>query len=136
MATGTLSLTQFKNKFFKKKHKYNVSSKEERTWEGFFRGRNQKIVFDSKAEMVRFNQLLFLEKEGQIHSLQRQERFLLAEEKIGDATFLTTYISDFSYFEKSGVFVVEDKKGKKTQTYLRKKKMFKAKYPDVVFLET
>ena len=136
MAIGTLSLSHFKNKFLTKRHKFNVSSVEDRTWRGVFRCREQKIVFDSKKEMNRFVQLLFLLKEGAIYDLQLQERFLLLENKVGNKVFKTKYVADFSYFEKGGRFVVEDVKGRKTPEYLKKKKIFMAKYPDIIFLET
>lgn len=94
--------------------------------------RNQKverngIVFDSKREADRYDQLLLMQKQGVISDLERQKEYLLipaqhkTEERYGkhgqrlqDKKVLlerkVTYVADFVY-KKDGELVVEDSKG-------------------------
>ncbi|MEI6221195.1 MAG: DUF1064 domain-containing protein [bacterium] len=102
----------------KKKHKYGVAPKEERTLDG--------VTFASKAEMRRYCQLKLMEKVKDIQDLKLQPKFeLYAGIK---------YVADFSYYENS-VFVVEDVKGMVTPVYRIKKKMLLHKYPNLDFRE-
>lgn len=115
-----------------KRHKYNVTAKDERTWNG--------VVYDSKKEMERAMELSLLERAGQIKNLQRQVSFVL-QEKFRDNTGKTqraiTYVCDFMY-EQDGETVVEDVKSRMTMKlpeYRLKKKMFLYKYPEYRFYE-
>lgn len=94
--------------------------------------RNQKverngIVFDSKREADRYDELLMMQKQGLICELERQKEYVLipaqykTEERYGkrgqklqDKKILlergVTYVADFVY-KKDGEFVVEDSKG-------------------------
>lgn len=106
-----------------------------RTWKGYYRGRVQTIVFHSLKELNRWFYLLQLYKTGEIEGLQRQERFLLEEYQNERNTY---YVSDFSYYNEKGIFIVEDVKSehtRKLQPYRDKKKKFLKLYPDILFKE-
>ncbi len=116
----------------KRKHKYGIASKQNRTWKGIWRGREQTIVFHSKKEMNRFCELLILVKANLISELSIQESFLL-QEAFGDEREIK-YFADFMYLEK-GEWVVEDVKGLKTDMYIQKRKLFKYKFRNIIFTE-
>lgn len=97
--------------------------------------RNKKIqidcyVFDSIAEGKRYKELVLLEKAGEIENLQLQPKFLLQEsfKKKGKTYRKIEYIADFMYEEK-GQVIVEDVKGKETDVFKLKHKLFEKKYP-------
>jgi hypothetical protein len=73
--------------------------------------------FDSKAELRRWNELVMLQRAGQIHDLRRQEAFVLAPPaKLHGETRARPairYVADFVYRE-GGKRVVEDTKGMDT----------------------
>lgn len=107
-----------------KRHKYGVAAKADRT-------DRDGNVFDSKGEMVRWEELRLLQKAGRIRKLERQVRFPLEVKGVKVAT----YTADFTYEEKTtsvGAWdwapVVEDFKGLRTQVYLMKKRLMKAIY--------
>ena len=79
--------------------------------------------FDSKKEAARYQDLVLLEKAGQIASLKTQVKFALVVYSYP----ICNYISDFVYWEK-GDEVVEDCKGIRTPVYRIKKKLMKAIY--------
>ena len=87
------------------------------------------IVFDSKAEARRYGELKLMREGGLIHNLRTHPRYVLLEPFTvkGIRYRGVTYEADFSYTE-NGVEVVEDVKGKPTQVYLLKKKMFLDRY--------
>jgi hypothetical protein len=86
------------------------------------------IEFDSKAEARRYGQLKNLEQAGAIRELKLQPKFVLLEKIPGQRA--VTYKADFQYIEK-GRSVVEDVKGFKTQQFLLRAKMFRAKFRNV-----
>lgn len=93
------------------------------------------IKFDSKKEGNRYCELKILERVGAIYNLQLQPKFLLLkwDKWVRDMN----YYWDFSYIEK-WLCIVEDVKSKQTQknyVYRNKIKIFKQKYPDIVFKE-
>lgn len=123
-------------------------------WERRQKFNNQKtwvdgISFDSKKEAKRYGELKQLEKAGRILNLTLQPKFVLQEgfydsrfgtRKDGSPRKVTaiTYVADFQYVEAEET-VVEDVKSKITRqhpVYLLKKKLFLAKFKDVVFRET
>lgn len=110
---------------FYKPHKYNVASKERRTF--------GCITFDSMAEMKRYHELKMLEKSGVITGLELQPKFLLVPKtkKGGRAVY---YSADFKYI-KDGQTIYEDVKGVKTDVYKLKKKLLLWQYPDINFYE-
>ena len=79
------------------------------------------IMFDSKAEARRYQQLKLLVRAGEIQDLEFQPRyeFIINDVKIG------FYKADFRYTD-NGKLVVEDVKGMKTPVYNLKKKLMKA----------
>lgn len=101
-------------------NKYNVSSKEKRTFYG--------IVFDSKKEMEWYIALSEDEKQGKIQDLKRQVPFTLQEGYTslqGKKIRPITYKADYTFYDtKQGRYRVIDCKGYKTEKYLMKKKIF------------
>jgi hypothetical protein len=94
-------------------------------------------VFHSRKELRRYEELLLLEKAGQIHNLQREVKYLLIpsqretiwkngkprQGKVIERE--VSYIADFVY-EENGQTIVEDVKGgsaTKTDTYVIKRKL-------------
>lgn len=91
------------------------------------------ITFDSKKEARRYEELKRMEKEGLIQGLELQVPF----ELVPSFTIMIDgkkkkrrnikYIADFVYYE-DGKKIVEDVKGRKTDIYKLKKKLFEYKY--------
>lgn len=76
------------------------------------------IVYDSKKEMRRHQELLLMEQAGEIKDLQTQVKFELIPAQRVDGKVVeraVTYIADFVY-TKDGHVIVEDTKN----PYLRK----------------
>lgn len=92
---------------------------------------NKKIVyagemFDSRKELNRYIELLFLQKAGKISGFRRQVKFELIP-ALRDAQGRTAeraccYIADMVYTE-NGKTVVEDVKGVRTDVYKIKRKL-------------
>lgn len=91
------------------------------------------ILFDSRKEAKRYNELLLLEMAGAIQDLERQVKFLLIpaqyskreKTKSGKPKCLErecAYIADFVY-KLNGETVVEDTKGFRTTEYVIKRKL-------------
>lgn len=95
------------------------------------------IKFDSKKEANRYCELKLLEKAGEIKELGLQVRFELQEgfKKNGKTYRPITYLADFVYVNKKGMTIVEDVKGKKTDVYSIKKKMFEKKFDQLTIFE-
>ena len=98
---------------FKKKHKYGVSPKAERTVDG--------IVFASKKESIRYGELKLLQQQGLITGLKLQPNY----ECVVNGKKICGYVADFLYETPEGS-VVEDVKGFKTRIYRLKKKLVEA----------
>ncbi len=106
----------------KKKSKYNAQ-----------RTNVDGITFDSKKEAVRYIELKLLEKAGKIKQLKLQPDFKLLDsfEYENKKIRGISYVADFQYIDmESGIEVVEDVKGVKTQVYNIKKKLFLNMYGD------
>lgn len=95
------------------------------------------MVFDSKKELKRWQELRILQRTGHIQNLRRQVPFeLLPYQKVTNpVTHITTteravkYIADFVYDDRaSGQVVVEDAKGIRTDTYKIKRKLMLERY--------
>lgn len=88
-------------------------------------------VFDSIAESRRYKELKLLEQAGEIKELELQPRFLLQEsfKKNGKTFRKIEYIADFQYIE-NGRVVIEDVKGKETEVFKLKRKLFEHEYPE------
>ena len=98
------------------------------------------ITFDSKKEAKRYIELKNKQEEGEISDLRLQVPFELVPsftiEIDGKKRKRRNirYIADFVYYE-DGQKVVEDVKGRKTDIYKLKKKLFEYKY-NVTIKET
>lgn len=89
------------------------------------------ITFDSRLEAARYQELLVLERGGFISALSCQPKFLLQDgfEYDGKKERAIYYIADFQYLDNDTAdWVVEDVKGKRTEVYKLKRKLFLAKY--------
>lgn len=86
-------------------------------------------IFDSIAESRRYKELVLLLKAGKIQDLELQPHFLLQESfrKNGKTYRKVEYIADFKYIE-NGQVIVEDVKGKETEVFKLKRKLFERKY--------
>ena len=83
------------------------------------------LVFDSRREAARWQELKLLERGGSITELERQVSYtLIPPQRIGKrvAERAVTYIADFRYRE-NGETVVEDAKGMRTRDYIIKRKL-------------
>jgi hypothetical protein len=81
------------------------------------------IVFASKKEAKRYQELKLLRKAGKIAALELQPSFDL----VVNGVKVGRYVADFRYAEQD-LEVVEDAKGYKTDIYRLKKKMVEAQY--------
>lgn len=96
-----------------------------------------EITFDSKKEARRYLVLKQMEKDGLIHNLQLQVPFELIppfEIEIDGKKRKRRrmeYIADFVYYINN-VKVVEDVKGRKTEVYKIKKKIFEYKFKTTI----
>ena len=96
------------------------------------------LVHASKREARRWNELLLLERAGQIKDLQRQVKFVLITAQREQGTIgkrggikkgklierECNYIADFVYIDtKTEKMVVEDTKGCRTKDYIIKRKL-------------
>lgn len=92
---------------------------------------NKKVViygiqFDSQKEAYRYLYLRDLQKRGKIKDLELQKEFeLIPAQRIADKVIerAVKYIADFTYFDDTGAYVVEDTKGFKTPEYIIKRKL-------------
>ena len=130
----------------KKKTSLACTSKNAREGKTMTKYKNKKIevdgiVFDSKKEARRYQELKLLEKAGKITDLQMQVKFELIPQQREFTNEIYTkgrnkgcfkkgkilerecsYIADFVYWE-NGKRVAEDTKGFKTRDYIIKRKL-------------
>ncbi|MEQ2775068.1 DUF1064 domain-containing protein [[Clostridium] innocuum] len=79
------------------------------------------IMFDSKREASRYQELRLLEQVGEITNLRLQVPFeLIPKSKYG---MPIRYIADFTYNDLNGQLIVEDAKGVKTPVYRIKRRL-------------
>lgn len=100
-------------------NKYGVGTKSARTC-------YQVHVHDSIKEARRCNELTLMVKGGAITKLKQQPEFELQPKFSfrGKSFRAIAYRADFSYQDhKTGMFIIEDAKGFKTEKYLLKKKL-------------
>lgn len=93
------------------------------------------IIFDSIKEMRRYQELLVLQKAGEIEFLELQPTYVLLDPmpKIHRGI---KYRADFRYYDKKLLkTIVEDVKGMRTDVYKMKKKMMQSKYPFIEIIE-
>ena len=95
------------------------------------------ITFDSKKESKRYLELKQMQENGEIHDLQLQVPFELIPsfEIVIDGKKRKRrkmqYIADFVYYI-GNVRIVEDVKGRKTDVYKIKKKIFEYKFKTTI----
>jgi hypothetical protein len=87
----------------------------------------KQMVFDSKLECLRYQELELLQQSGRILELQRQVSFDL----IVNGQKLCKIIPDFTYFEDRR-FVVEDSKGYWTDLSKFKWRLFRILFPSTI----
>lgn len=95
------------------------------------------IVFDSRKEAKRFQELKILEKSGYISDLKMQVKFSICP-KFGGNKRERFYIADFVYKE-GGKSIIEDVKSeitRKNAVYSLKKALVQWQYPDYIFRES
>ena len=79
------------------------------------------IMFDSKREASRYQELRLLEQAGEIAKLRLQVPYILfPKNEHGRAL---KYIADFVYNDDTGALVVEDAKGHSTDVYKIKRRL-------------
>lgn len=98
------------------------------------------VKYDSKKEHRRASQLKLLERGGKVSNLKEQVRFELLptfKDNQNKTERSIVYVADFTY-NKDGKEIVEDLKSSMTAklpTYVMKRKLFKARYPQYIFYE-
>jgi hypothetical protein len=80
------------------------------------------ITFHSKREALRYQDLVLLQRSGEITGLELQVKFSLDVNGI----HIANYFADFRYKDKKGKVITEDSKGMKTPVYQIKKKLMRA----------
>lgn len=99
------------------------------------------IVFDSKKEMLRYCELLGLQKQGKIKELEYHKVFELIPHirTTEELVRAVNYECDLFYYDNAlNNYVVEDVKcefTKKLSDYVIKKKLMLSKYPQYTFFE-
>jgi hypothetical protein len=78
--------------------------------------------FASKLEAKRYQELLLLERAGELTNLQTQVTYRLEV----NGSLICKYIADFVYDDRNGLQIVEDTKGYITPEFRLKKKLMKA----------
>lgn len=90
------------------------------------------IRFDSKLEAKRYNELMLMQKSGEIENLRLQQQFTLQDgfkTCEGEVIRPVRYIADFAYY-RNGEYIIEDVKSEKTRKlpeYRIKKRMMAEK---------
>ena len=97
-----------------KKHKYRAQRTD-----------RHGLSFASKREADRYDDLLLMQRAGEITDLQVQPRYPL----MVDSVKIGEYRADFSYINcRNGAEVTEDSKGFSPQLYKWKRRHFEAQY--------
>ncbi len=92
-----------------------------------------ELTFDSEAEAKRYARLKAYEEAGHISQLQVHPTYELLPaftDRYGKQQRAVMYEGDFAYMQ-DGVQVVEDVKGKETEAFKLKRKLFLARYPEI-----
>ena len=95
------------------------------------------ITFMSKLEAERFQQLLLLERAGEIGELRLQVEFQIFKggmSDTGEKTKSRFYVADFVYIDyKEHKLIVEDTKGMETPEFRLKWDFARTQYPEFEF---
>lgn len=101
-------------------HKHAAPAPAKRSKYGAVKTTVDGIVFDSKREADRYQELRLLEKAGHIYELFLQPRFPLnVATTDDDVATIGYYVADFAYRDRreGGTYVVEDAKGFRTPMF-------------------
>jgi hypothetical protein len=92
------------------------------------------IIFDSKMESQYYTYLKGLKANGEIKDFRLQPEYVLLEsyKKGGRTIRAIKYVGDFLIEYNDGSEVVIDVKGKETEAFKIKRKLFDARYPDKI----
>jgi hypothetical protein len=95
------------------------------------------IKFDSKLEANYYCQLLILMRTGEVKGFIMQPKYLLTDtlRKNGVTFKKMYYIADFKVMYADGREEIVDCKGRLTQLYKNKRKVFEEKYPNLTIIE-
>ena len=106
-----------------RKHKYNAKPCEV-----------NGIKYRSQKEMRRHQELLLMEKAGEITDLKREVPFILEPSVVinGKKVRELKYFVDFMYHDKNGSPIFEDCKGYRTPVYKLKHHMMKSRGYDIL----
>ena len=110
-------------------------SRQRRAKYGNKRGAVDGMMFDSRRESARYQELCLMQSKGLISCLRRQVKFELIPKSKDERA--VSYFADFVYTENDRV-IVEDVKSSATakdKSYILKRKLFKYRYPNHVFRE-
>ena len=96
------------------------------------------ITFDSKIEAERYQQLMLLQKAGEIQALHLQPEFQIlrgwVDCETGEKIRSRFYVGDFMYIDKECTrIIVEDVKGMETAEFRLKWDLVKSMYPEYEF---
>lgn len=93
-------------------------------------------TFDSQAETRRYRELLTLQMAGEIAGLTVHPRYTVLDafrDRDGKHQRAIVYEADFTY-SQDGQQYVEDVKGVETDVFKIKRKLFLARYPELIFV--
>ena len=96
-----------------------VSAKERRTYDG--------TAFDSRKEMLRYQELMVAKREGAVLVVTRQQPFHLPGGVVARI--------DFTVYWADGTVTWEDVKGQRTQSFIRNKKQIEDLYAPITITE-
>lgn len=107
---------------YQRSKKYNKYRNHKITTDGY--------LFDSKLEAEYYKELKIRQRTGDIQSFCLQPKYLLqpSYNKHGQTYRKIEYIADFEILHKDGTVEVIDVKGKRTQVFNLKQKLFHHKY--------
>lgn len=93
--------------------------------------------FDSKKEADFYKKLKALQKAGKIKKIEVHPKFELQPsfKKNGKTYRAINYYADFLVYYSDGITKLYDTKGKRTEVYKIKKKLFEYKYKDLTIEE-
>jgi len=81
------------------------------------------ILFDSKAEARRYQELKLMQRAGEVQTIGCQPSLVVAQG--------IRYVADFIVVGKDGKVWLEDVKGIETQAFRLKRKLYETAYPGI-----
>jgi len=109
--------------------KYNKYNNKKVEYDGY--------KFDSKKEADFYKKLKALQKAGKVKKIEVHPKFELQPsfKKNGKTYRAINYYADFLVYYSDGITKLYDTKGKRTEVYKIKKKLFEYKYKDLTIEE-